>query len=85
MDTIIEILMLLTAILGIVGLIWGVIAAFEKSLGWGLVALILAPAGVIAFLVMTWRDNYKPLALIGGALLLGITAVLLMGAQYGAL
>ena len=41
--------------------------------GWG--ALLLAHAGVIAFLVMTWRENYKPLALIAGALVLGLAAI----------
>jgi hypothetical protein len=71
------------AIAGIVGLVWGVVAAFQRSTGWGLIALFFAPAGVIAFLVLTWRENYRPLALIGGALLLGIITVLAVGAQLG--
>jgi hypothetical protein len=83
MDTLLTILILVTAISGIVGLLWGLLAAFERSVGWGLLSLLLAPAGVIAFLVMTCRENYRPLALIGGALLLGIITVFLAASTVG--
>lgn len=73
------------AALGLIGLLWGVAVAFQRSVGWGLIALLLAPAGVIAFLVMTCRENYKPLALLAGALVLGLAAILVAQASGGAL
>jgi hypothetical protein len=53
-----------------VGLLWGILKAFDKSIGWGLIALFLAPAGTAVFLLLTIRDNYKPFLLVAGALLL---------------
>ena len=83
MDTVIGILAFVTAAMGIVGLLWGLAIAFQRSVGWGVIALLLAPAGVIAFLVLTWRENYRPLGLIVGAVLLGVLAVFLAGATIG--
>jgi hypothetical protein len=83
MDTVIGILVFVTAAMGIVGLLWGLAVAFQRSVGWGVIALLLAPAGVIAFLVLTWRENYGPLGLIVGAVLLGVLAVFLAGATIG--
>ena len=73
------------AALGLIGLLWGIAVAFQRSVGWGVIALLLAPAGVIAFLVMTCRENYKPLALIVGARVLALAAVLVAQASGGAL
>ena len=71
--------------LGLIGLLWGLAVAFQRSVGWGVIALLLAPAGVIAFLVMTCRKNYKPLALIAGALVLALAAILVAQASGGTL
>jgi hypothetical protein len=83
MDTVIGILTFITAAMGVVGLLWGLAVAFQRSVGWGVIALLLAPAGIIAFLVLTWRENYRPLGLIIGAVLLGVLAVFLAGAAIG--
>ena len=83
MDTVIGILTFITAAMGVVGLLWGLAVAFQRSVGWGVIALLLAPAGIIAFLVLTWRENYRPLGLIIGAVLLGVLAVFLVGAAIG--
>ena len=53
MQTIIGIVLAISGIFGIVGYIWGIIVAFQKSPTWGCVSLFFAPIGVIAFLVMT--------------------------------
>jgi hypothetical protein len=65
-------------VIGSIGFIWGVVAAFQKSTTWGCVSLIFHPVGVIAFLVMTWRDNYTPLILLFLAAVGGIITILLM-------
>ena len=53
METVLSIIAAISMLLGIVGYIWGIIVAFQKSPKWGCVSLFFAPAGVIAFLVMT--------------------------------
>ena len=76
MQTIIGIVLAISGIFGIVGYIWGIIVAFQKSPTWGCVSLFFAPIGAIAFLVMTWRENYMLLILILQAVVIGTLTVL---------
>ena len=76
METVLSIIAAISMLLGIVGYIWGIVVAFQKGLTWGGVSLFFAPVGVIAFLVMTWRENYMLLILILQAIVLGTLTVL---------
>ena len=77
METFLVIIAVISGVLGFAGYISGIIVAFQKSLTWGCVSLFFAPAGVIAFLAMTWRDNYISLILILQAAVVGTLFILL--------
>lgn len=64
MNSFLSLIMISSFILGFIGYTLGVIAAFQKSSTWGCISLIFHPIGVIVFLIMTWRENLRPLILV---------------------
>jgi hypothetical protein len=58
-----DFLPLVTQLLGVmslVALIWLIIRAFKKHVGWGFAVLLLSPIGATVFGIKYWRDEKKP-------------------------
>jgi hypothetical protein len=71
-------LVLLVAGAGIVTVmgIWLLVKAFQKSVLWGL-GYLFVPFVNLVFVILHWEDTKKPfLYLLGGAVLMGLGAVL---------
>lgn len=49
-------------VVGLVGAIWLIVAAFKESLIWGLLVLLVNPAGLI-FALTNWEKGGKPFLL----------------------
>lgn len=78
MGIIAGLLMLAAVVLSIVGAIWIIVLAFQKSIIWGLLVLVFAPAGFV-FVGMHWEDAQKPFFIQIGGMAVGFLVIMLGG------
>lgn len=70
------VLTILGLVVALIGGIWLLVAAFQESVVWGLLTLLIGPAGIV-FAIMHWDKAGKPLMLnIGGLVLMFAGAAL---------
>ncbi len=72
------------AILGMVGGIWILVLAFQKSVGWGLACLFI-PCVSLVFAIQNWEEAKNPFLIAIGGGLLQVVGVALMAAGGGGL
>ncbi len=72
------------AILGMVGGIWILVLAFQKSVGWGL-ACLLIPCVSLVFAIQNWNEAKNPFLIAIGGAVLQVVGIMLMAAGGGGL
>ena len=66
----------LGGLIALVGAIWLLVVAFQKSIWWGLGSLLI-PFVSLIFVIMHWQVSKKPFLIsIAGGVLLGVAAAM---------
>ena len=73
----------LLVLVTLVGFIWLVVVAFKRSVGWGILVLLLSPFSAIFFAVKYWQESKKPFLIYIGSVSASIAMMFVLFASLG--